>query len=154
VLIGLISDTHGLIRPEALIALSGVDMILHSGDVGGATVIAALQAIAPVQAVSGNTDPLDGSLPAQLALVADGLSIHVSHGHQLGSPTPDKLLKKYSADVIVFGHTHKPVIEERGSRLVVNPGAAGPRRFNLKPSVARLRIEQGRAHAEIVLLSV
>lgn len=153
-LVGLISDTHSLIRPEALDALSGVDLIIHAGDVGGDTVLAALRAIAPVEAVLGNTDPLDGSLPEHLDLDLEGVRVHVTHGHELGHPTPERLLKKHDADVIVYGHTHKPLIEEHGTRLVVNPGAAGPRRFNLKPSVARLRIDQRRAHAEIVMLRV
>lgn len=153
-IVGLISDTHGLIRPQALQALAGADMILHAGDVGGQTVLTALQSVAPVEAVFGNTDPLDGSLPERLRLVLGGLSVHVSHGHELGSPTPDKLLRKYDADVLIYGHTHKPLIEIHGSRLVINPGAAGPRRFNLKPSVARLRIEGREARAEVITLIV
>jgi putative phosphoesterase len=153
-LVGLISDTHGLIRPAALAALAGAELILHAGDVGGETVIAALRALAPVEAVFGNMDPLDGSLPGRLRLTLDGLSVHVSHGHELGSPTPGKLLNEYSANVLIYGHTHRPLIEEHGSRLVVNPGAAGPRRFDLKPSVALLHIVDGRATAEIVPLSV
>ena len=152
--IGLISDTHGLIRPEALQALAGAELILHAGDVGGEAVLAALTAIAPVEAVFGNADPIDGTLPQRLRLSFGGLSLHVSHGHEIAGPTPDKLLARYSADVIVYGHTHRPLVQHRGTRLVVNPGAAGPRRFDLRPSVALLRIEDGRAQAEIVLLSV
>jgi len=154
VIVGLVSDTHSLIRPELFDALKGVDMILHAGDVGGHDVLVELGAIAPVQAVYGNTDgPGDPNLRARLLIDIDGLSIHVSHGHEVGgTPTPEKLLARYSADVLVFGHTHKPLIERVGRRLVVNPGAAGPRRFSLKPSVARMRVEQGRAEAEIVWL--
>lgn len=148
-LVGLIADTHGLIRPAALSALAGCELILHAGDVGGTSVLAALEQIAPVHAVIGNTDPLDGTLPEQLRLELEGLSVHVSHGHELGSPTPAKLLATYAADVIVYGHTHRPLIEREGTRLVVNPGAAGPRRFNLQPSVALLRIERGAASGEI-----
>ena len=153
-IVGLVSDTHSLIRPELFDALKGVDMILHAGDVGGHDVLVELGAIAPVQAVYGNTDgPGDPNLRARLLIDIDGLSIHVSHGHEVGgTPTPEKLLARYSADVLVFGHTHKPLIERVGRRLVVNPGAAGPRRFSLKPSVARMRVEQGRAEAEIVWL--
>ena len=91
-------------------------------------------------------------LPDQIAIDAGGRSIHVSHGHELGSPTPAKLLKRYSADILMFGHTHRALIERDGDRLVVNPGAAGPARFNLKPSIAILRISHGRAEAEIVPL--
>jgi putative phosphoesterase len=80
------------------------------------------------------------------------VSVHVSHGHELGSPTPEKLLNRYSADVLIFGHTHKPLVERVGPRLVVNPGAAGPRRFNLKPSVARMRVTGAEVEVEIVWL--
>jgi putative phosphoesterase len=152
VLVGLISDTHGLVRPEIFAALAGVELILHAGDVGGAGVLTEIGALAPVYAVYGNTDAPGGSLPAELDLDLGGLSIHVSHGHELGSPTPARLLARSKADVIVFGHTHKPLVERDGARLVVNPGAAGPRRFNLKPSVARMAIANGRAEVDIVWL--
>ncbi|HYT73749.1 MAG TPA: metallophosphoesterase family protein [Vicinamibacterales bacterium] len=152
-LVGLVSDTHGLVRPEIFAALDGVALILHAGDVGGRSILAQLSVIAPVRAVYGNTDPPgEPGLEAALNLELDGLSIHVSHGHELGSPTPEKLIARYKADVIVFGHTHKPLVERIGSHLVVNPGAAGPRRFHLKPSVARLTVKQGRADATIVWL--
>ena len=151
--LGLVSDTHGLVRPEIFAALEGVELILHAGDVGGRSVIDELAIIAPVRAVYGNCDsPGEPGLEARLALEIDGLSIHVSHGHELGAPTVGKLLTRYSADVIIFGHTHKPLIERTGSRLVVNPGAAGPRRFDLKPSVARMTVRNGRAEVEIVRL--
>lgn len=134
-------------------ALKGVELILHAGDVGGRSVLDELGAIAPVRAVWGNTDIAgDPHLESSVALDAGGLSIHVSHGHEVGSPTPARLLARYDADIIVYGHTHKPLIERSGSRLVINPGAAGPRRFSLQPSVARLTIENGRAEIEIVWL--
>jgi putative phosphoesterase len=152
--IGLISDTHSLVRPEVFDALNGVELILHAGDVGGRGVLDELRAIAPVRAVYGNTDMAgDPFLEESIDLDADGLSIHVSHGHEVGAPTPARLLARYTADVIVYGHTHKPLIEQAGQRLVVNPGAAGPRRFNLKPSVGRLTIDGGLAAAEIVWLN-
>lgn len=152
-LIGLISDTHSLVRPEVFDALAGVELILHAGDVGGPAVLAELSAIAPVHAVYGNTDaPGEPPLRAELNMELAGLSLHVSHGHELGSPTPDKLFERYSADVLVYGHTHKPLVERAGTRLVVNPGAAGPRRFNLKPSVGRLTVARGRADVEIIWL--
>lgn len=151
--LGLISDTHGLLRPEVFSALEGVDLILHAGDVGGRPIIDELSAIAPVRAVYGNTDPPgEAGLKARQELDIQGLSIHVSHGHELGSPTAERLLARYTQDVIVFGHTHKPLIEPAGTRLVVNPGAAGPRRFNLKPSVARMTVKNGRPEVEIVWL--
>jgi putative phosphoesterase len=152
VLVGLISDTHGLVRPEIFTALAGVELILHAGDVGGAGVLTEIGALAPVYAVYGNTDVPGGSLPAELNLDVEGLSIHLSHGHEVGSPTPARLLARSNADVIVFGHTHKPLVERNGARLVVNPGAAGPRRFNLKPSVARMAIANGQADVQIVWL--
>jgi uncharacterized protein len=152
-LVGLVSDTHALIRPEIFAALAGVELILHAGDVGGRSVLDELSAIAPVRAVYGNTDvPGDPDLQAELVLSIDDLSIHVSHGHELGSPTAERLLARYRADVIVFGHTHKPLVERAGARLVVNPGAAGPRRFSLQPSVARLTVKKHRAEVEIVWL--
>jgi putative phosphoesterase len=152
-MIGLISDTHSLVRPAVFEALHGVELILHAGDVGGRSVLDELGAIAPVRAVYGNTDLAgDPNLEMSIDLNVAGLTIHVSHGHELGSPTPERLLARYSADVIVYGHTHKPLIERSGTRLVVNPGAAGPRRFNLQPSVARLTIEGGAPEVEIVWL--
>jgi uncharacterized protein len=152
-LVGLISDTHGLLRAEVFPAFDGVDLILHAGDVGGRSLIDELSAIAPVRAVYGNTDPPgEPGLKARQELDIEGLSIHVSHGHELGSPTSERLLTRYTQDVIVFGHTHKPLIERSGSRLVINPGAAGPKRFNLKPSVARMTVKDGRAEVEIVWL--
>jgi len=152
IIIGLVSDTHGLIRDSLFQALEGVSQILHAGDVGGRPVLDALSAIAPVLAVYGNVDPVDGILPPFVETEAGGLSIHVSHGHELGAPVPAKLLARYSADIIVFGHTHHPLVHRDGARLVVNPGAAGPRRFDVKPSVGILRIANGTADVEIVLL--
>jgi putative phosphoesterase len=151
--IGLISDTHGLVRHDVFSAFEGVDAIFHAGDVGGREVLAVLRTIAPVQAVLGNTDvPGDPQLCVHFAETVGGLTVHVSHGHELGSPSPARLLARYDADVIVFGHTHRPVVTMSGGRLVVNPGAAGPRRFSLMPSVARLTIRDGVASADIIHL--
>jgi uncharacterized protein len=150
--IGLISDTHGLVRPEVFEALDGVELILHAGDVGDG-VLEELATIAPVLAVYGNTDPTDDPrLAAVIDRTIGGVRVHVSHGHELGSPTPERLLAKYDADVIVYGHTHQQKIVESDGRLVVNPGAAGQRRFKLKPSVALLTIEEAKAMARIVEL--
>jgi putative phosphoesterase len=151
--IGLISDTHGLVRAQVHEALAGVELILHAGDVGGDDVLDELALIAPVHAVYGNTDvPGDPRLAREIVRGIGGLTIHVSHGHELGSPTPEKLLQRYAGDVLVYGHTHKALITRAGGRLVVNPGAAGPRRFDLVPSVARLTIEGGGAEVEVVPL--
>lgn len=149
-LVGLISDTHGTLRPEVHRAFAGVEVILHAGDVGGEEVLDELRTIAPVRAVLGNTDlPGSAELESEVELTCGGLSIHVSHGHELGSPTPDALLARYSHDVLVYGHTHRPLVHRAGDRLVVNPGAAGPRRFSLAPSVALLRIERGVADVDL-----
>jgi putative phosphoesterase len=154
IIIGLVSDTHGIVRPSVFEALAGVSRILHAGDVGGSSVLHVLGQIAPVQAVYGNVDPPDPPLQARLHVEAGGLTLHVSHGHELGSPTPRKLLVSYSADVIIYGHTHRALVHREGSRLVVNPGAAGPGRFGLRPSVGRLTISGGQAAIEIVELRV
>ena len=149
--VGLISDTHGLLRPGVHEALTGVELILHSGDVGGSGILDELRLIAPVKAVYGNTDPTDEPGMAEEIVVAiDGVRVHVSHGHEVGSPTPDKLAARYDADVVVFGHTHRPLVSRIGSQLFVNPGSAGPQRFKLSPSVARLTITRGKAEVEIV----
>ena len=151
--IGLISDTHGMVRASVHQALAGVELILHAGDVGGDEILDELELIAPVLAVHGNTDgPGNPRLADSVERTRGGVRIHVSHGHELGSPTPEKLLERYSADVIVYGHTHKQLMARAGGRLVVNPGAAGARRFKLEPSVARLTIVNGRAEVELVPL--
>jgi putative phosphoesterase len=153
-LIGLISDTHGLLRPGVHQAFQGVEMILHAGDVGGTDILAELQLMAPTRAVFGNTDePGDPSLAQQIEIEVDGVRIHVSHGHEVGSPTPDKLAAQYDADVIVYGHTHQQLVTRLDNRLFVNPGSAGPRRFGLLPSVGRLVIANGRAEVEIIDLA-
>jgi len=152
--IGPISDTHGLVRPDVHTALAGVELILHAGDVGGGDVVAELSLIAPVRAVRGNTDPPDDPpLPAEIELTVGGVRIHVSHGHEVGSPQPKRLLERYDADVIVYGHTHKQLVTHAGDRWVVNPGAAGPRRFDLLPSVARLTIAGGAVEVETLDLA-
>jgi putative phosphoesterase len=154
IVVGLVSDTHGRIRPDVLAALAGSDLILHAGDVGGRHVLAALAAIAPVRAVRGNTDDVhDPDLGDSVRLDVGGLRIHVSHGHELGSPTPDRLAAKYDADVIVFGHTHRAVVARLGTSLIVNPGSAGSPRFGAGLSVGRLVVEAGDARAEIIVLA-
>ncbi len=139
--IGLISDTHGQVRADVHRALAGVAFILHAGDVCGDAVLMELDLIAPAIAVYGNCDPMDTPrLVRQIERVERGVRIHVSHGHELGAPTVQRLLSTYDADVIVYGHTHRPLIARVDGRLVVNPGAAGPRRFDIVPSVGRLTI--------------
>jgi hypothetical protein len=152
--IGLIADTHGLLRPDVHTALAGVELILHAGDVGGEEILAELELIAPVLAVYGNTDPSEhAGLVDALDVVIAGVRIHVSHGHEVGRPSPHVLAAAYDADVIVYGHTHRQRVDRVGETLVVNPGAAGARRFDIEPSVARLRIAEGRSDVTILALA-
>lgn len=152
--VGLISDTHGQVRPDVHTALAGTDVILHAGDVGGDGVLDELSLIAPVRAVFGNTDdPGDPRLEAEIVYEVDGVSIHVSHGHETGTPTPAKLFARYPQQVIVYGHTHRQLETRDGTRLAINPGAAGPRRFRLEPSVVRLTVRDGVVETEVVTLA-
>ena len=151
--IGLIADTHGLLRPDVHRALAEVSMILHAGDVCGDEILDELNLIAPTQAVFGNCDePWNGRLAERLDLEIAGVTIHVSHGHEFGRPGPATIAAAYDAEVCVYGHTHRQSIERVGGRLIVNPGAAGERRFDLVPSVAILTIVEGRAGAELIAL--
>lgn len=152
-IIGLISDTHGLVRADVHRALAGVSLVLHAGDVGGDEVLDELALIAPVRAVVGNTDdPSDPRLAAEVVYETNGVSVHVSHGHEVGSPTPVRLLARYPHAVLVYGHTHRSLVTRAEGRLVVNPGAAGQGRFGLAPSVALLTLADGQADVQIVVL--
>jgi putative phosphoesterase len=150
--IGVIADTHGLLRASAMRELDGVELILHAGDVGNRDVLIELAAIAPVHAVYGNVDDVHTpELEAHRWLSLEGWQVHVSHGHEVGRPSPEVLLQRYpDADLLVFGHTHRALVHRDGRRLVVNPGAAGPRRFDVVPSIARLHLASGTADVEIV----
>ena len=152
IVVGLISDTHGQLRASAMHALDGVELILHAGDVGNRDVLIELKALAPVHAVYGNVDDIDTpELEAHRWLSLEGWQVHVSHGHELGRPTPEGLLRRYpDAGILVFGHTHRALVHRAGGKLVVNPGAAGPRRFDVVPSVARLTLAPGVADVEII----
>ena len=155
--VGLISDTHGLLRPEVFRAFEGVDRILHAGDVGQEDILLELGTIAPVDAVFGNTDGWDlrAILPAERSISVAGHTLVLVHGDAFGSPTPALLRRAYpQADVIVYGHTHVQLTERaQGAPLTINPGAAGPARFRLKPSVALLDLVQGsEPHVEVIWL--
>jgi putative phosphoesterase len=153
VLIGLISDTHGLLRPEVHAAFAGVELILHAGDVCGDEILDELELIAPVRAVHGNNDaPWDPRLAAAIDDTFDGVRVHVSHGHEVGKVTPANIAAAYDADVVVYGHTHVQKVTRVDGRIIVNPGAAGPRRFNLEASVALLTVKNGKSKVEIVSL--
>jgi putative phosphoesterase len=145
--LGIISDTHGLLRPEVFDVFREVDHILHGGDVGPAGLLDELGAIAPVTAVYGNTDggDLRGRLPRVAKLRLDGFDIVVTHGDQLGSPTPERLNAAFpDAEIIVFGHTHRPLLTVVDLVVtVMNPGGAGPPRFGLPPSVGIMELEAG-----------
>lgn len=143
-----------MVRPDVHIALAGVEMILHAGDVGGDDVLDELTLIAPVSAVYGNTDDPDNPrLRREININVDDVHIHVIHGHELGVPTPAKLLAKYVGDVLVYGHTHRQLVTRHERRLAVNPGAAGARRFNILPSVAVLAVSSGKAEVKLISLA-
>jgi putative phosphoesterase len=148
--VGLISDTHGLIRPEALAALAGVDLIVHAGDIGGPAVLEALRAIAPVVAVRGNNDreAWAASLPDITTTEVGGARVCVVHDLKELRLDP----AREGIDVVVHGHSHRPSVEHRERVLIVNPGSAGPRRFTLPIAVARLRLAPEGPRAEIVAL--
>jgi len=147
--IGLISDTHGLLRPEALDALRGSDFIVHAGDIGEG-VLEPLSLLAPVSAVRGNNDraPWAARIGETEQLRFGDITLHVLHD------LTDLALDPNAAgiDVVVCGHSHKPRIERRSGVLYLNPGSAGPRRFTLPIALARLRIDGNGAQAEIVEL--
>jgi putative phosphoesterase len=145
--LGVISDTHGLLRPEVFDAFAEVDHILHAGDVGSLDLLTELEAIAPVTAVYGNTDggEVRSRLPQVATVELDGFDIVVTHGDQLGSPTPEALNAAFpEAQIIIYGHTHKPLLTLVDVVVtVMNPGGAGHRRFGLPPSVGILELEPG-----------
>ena len=151
VVIGVISDTHGLLRPEAVAALRGVELILHAGDIGGEPVVEALRALAPVVAVRGNNDrdPWGRTLPEVVVTEAGGARICIVHDLK----TLRRDVEAEAIDVVVSGHSHRPVIERRGRALFVNPGSAGPRRFSLPIALALLHLGAPSPRAELVPLS-
>jgi hypothetical protein len=149
-IIGVISDTHGLLRPEAVEALRGSDRILHAGDVGTPEILQGLAKIAPVTAIRGNVDtaPWARALPATEVIEAGGISIYMLHDLAQLDLKPEAA----GFRVVVYGHSHQPKIEEKNGVLYFNPGSAGPRRFHLPVSVGRLMVEGGKVRAELVEL--
>lgn len=145
--IGVISDTHGRLRAEAIIALEGCDVIFHAGDVCGPSIVPQLAEIAPCHAVAGNCDD-DPALPLTCLSEVAGLRVLVHHGHL---PVDEAAFRPH---VVITGHTHVPKIEQAGAMLRLNPGSAGPRRFNLPVTVARITVRQGRASARLIALDV
>ena len=150
-MIGVISDTHGLLRPGALEALRGVEHILHAGDVGDASILDSLRNVAPVTAIRGNVDrgPWADALPATEVVEIESVSIYMIHDlAQLD-------LKPAAAGfrVVIYGHNHQPKIEEKNGVLYFNPGSAGPRRFHLPVSLGRIEIEKEKLKGEIITLT-
>lgn len=151
-MIGIISDTHGLLRPEAVEALRGSELIIHAGDVGEPSILDALETLAPVRAVRGNVDHgvLAERLPATDVVRADGADLYLLHDRD--ALDLDPAAAGFAA--VIFGHSHRPLVEERKGVLWVNPGSAGPRRFTLPVTVAHMWVEDGRPRVELVELDV
>jgi uncharacterized protein len=155
--LGIISDTHDLLRPQVFELFDRVDHILHAGDVGDPEILVELRALAPVTAVWGNTDGwrLRRDLPEIARVEVAGLRCLVIHGQQLGSPTPQALAERHpDTDLIAFGHTHRPVIRRVGEVLTINPGSAGPVRFGAPPTVAIASITEEGVQAELMRIAL
>jgi len=158
--VGVISDTHGLLRPEATLALRGSDVILHAGDIGGSHVLEALGAVAPVIPVRGNVDGgWAGVLPDRRTLDLGGVAVILLHDRALLGPDafpaePRTRSTRALRGVVVFGHSHQPLAETRAGVLWFNPGSAGPRRFRLPVSVGLLVVEDGRVRSHLLRLDV
>jgi putative phosphoesterase len=150
--VGVISDTHGLLRPEALAALAGVEHIVHAGDIGTPDVLRALARVAPVSAVRGNNDRGDWAraIPETEVVEVAGASLYVLHDlHEL-----DLEPRTAGFAAVIAGHSHQPRQETRDGVLYFNPGSAGPRRFRLPVSVGRLTIERGRVTGTLLTLTI
>ncbi|MBS1851279.1 MAG: metallophosphoesterase family protein [Acidobacteria bacterium] len=148
VTIGVISDTHGLLRPEAMAALRGSDFLVHAGDIGPPEILDQLAQIAPVTAVRGNVDtaPWAQRIPASNVLEAGGASLYLLHNLAHLDLKPEAA----GFAAVIYGHSHVPKLEEKNGVLYFNPGSAGPRRFQLPVSVGRLKIANGRVNAQIL----
>jgi putative phosphoesterase len=151
-LVGVISDTHGLVRPEAVAALRGVELIIHAGDIGSVEVLAALEAVAPEKAIRGTNDtaPWARGIPETEVVEVGGVLIYVIHN--LAELDLDPAAAGFH--VVISGHSHKPDARRKAGILFLNPGSAGPRRFNLPICLLRLCIAGGSVEHELVHLSV
>ncbi|WP_254059755.1 metallophosphoesterase family protein [Granulicella sp. L46] len=149
-LIGVLSDTHGLLRPELLPALAGVDHILHTGDVGDPAILTELARIAPVTAIRGNVDTHgpNSLLPATELIELAGCLIYMVHARE----DLDLIPQAAGIATVIYGHSHKPSIKHHRGVLYLNPGSAGPRRFDLPITYALLRIQNAQPQAEILPL--
>ena len=151
-LIGVISDTHGLLRPQAVKALRGVELIIHAGDLGGPEVLARLTAIAPVQAVRGNVDKGDWArpLPRNRVVAVDGVQLYVLHNLYELDLNPGAA----GLAAVIYGHSHEPSLESQDGVLYLNPGSAGPRRFSLPVTLALLRVTGEALKVEFIKLKI
>ena len=150
--IGVISDTHGLLRPEALKALGGVELIIHAGDIGDLRLLRTLERLAPVAAVQGNTDRGDwaASLPKTRVVEVGGVHLYVLH--ELFTLDLDPAAAGLAA--VIYGHSHRPHMKRKNGVLFLNPGSAGPRRFTLPVTLARIKLDGDSLHSELVELNV
>jgi putative phosphoesterase len=147
-IVGVISDTHGLLRPEVLPLFKGVDLILHAGDIGRAEVLEELRSIAPVVAVRGNNDQGAWASRIRECETAEIAGVRMYMLHDL--KTMEESVLAAGVHVVISGHSHRPSVERRDAVLFLNPGSAGPRRFKLPISVARLIIKGSTANAELI----
>ena len=150
--IGLISDTHGLLRPQAIAALAGVDLIIHAGDIGKPAVLTELKKIAPVAAIKGNNDMGDWAerLPEYRSVKVGQHRLYVMHNvYELGF---DPAARKFR--VVISGHSHKPAVVEKDGVLFINPGSSGPRRFKLPVAVGKIFVDGPNIRAEIIELAI
>jgi hypothetical protein len=151
-IVGVISDTHGLVRPQAVAALAGCDLIVHAGDVGKPEVLERLGALAPTFAVRGNIDTGDWAARLPLTQKVEVGALRLFVLHEIAQLDLDPASAGFAA--VVFGHSHRPLIETRGGVLFLNPGSAGPRRFKLPITIARIRVSDRQMRAQIVELRV
>jgi uncharacterized protein len=146
--IGVISDTHGLLRPEALVALRDCDRIIHAGDIGDPQILTALASIAPLTAIRGNTDhePWAREIPPTNVLEVENVSIYILHNLAELDLQPEAA----GFAAVIHGHSHAPKLETKNGVMYFNPGSAGPKRFKLPVSVGRLMVERGAVRGEIL----
>jgi putative phosphoesterase len=150
IVVGIIADTHGLLRPEALAELSGSDLIVHAGDIGTAGLIEKLGRIAPTFAVRGNVDTgaWAAGLPSTAEIAVGAHKFYLLH--DVAELDLDPAAAGFAA--VIYGHSHQPAVETRDDVLFLNPGSAGPRRFSLPVTLARMRVTNGELHPDIVIL--
>jgi putative phosphoesterase len=150
--VGVVSDTHGLLRPEAIAALNGSDLIVHAGDIGGADILEQIRAIAPTFAVRGNVDTGEWAKELPMTEVVEAGPLHLYVLHDIATLDVDPRAAGFEA--VIYGHSHRPSADVRGGVLYLNPGSIGPRRFTLPISLAWLRVTGNRLSHEMIELRV